>query len=269
MQPTDSRQIFVDPSKVRKADQLAEYERILKDNICPFCLDHREEYTQGTRLYDGDHWWLFQNNWPYKNTRRHIMAGSREHNVYLEDLDQLAGNELFVVLQKLELEDGYSLAALEARFGFVMWTGASVAHFHMHLLIPEVTEVGDSLVVEYSFGRKLFDGEHWSVYLNARPHEYAREHFLIASTASAKFLNDLEVDAGSELFAHMSRLESEYDFTHGGFHSRLGNRLQAGDGKDRIVVELVAPQDDLHESDTKKLRFVVSENPEVDFKIST
>ena len=268
MSPTDSRLIFVDPSKVRKPDQLVEYERIFRDGVCPFCLDQREKYTQGTRLYDGEHLWMFENNWPYKNTRRHIMTVAREHAVYMEDLPDGFGNEWLKQLQSIERTDAYGLAAIEARFGFVMWTGASVAHFHTHLLIPKDSSK-DTLEDGHTLGVKLWAGESWAVHENLEPHDLARVHLLVVTKEDTGKLNDLPDGAGDELIEHFQRIETEYEFTHGGFHCRIKNKDHKGPESTKLVFDILAPEDSVYDDDKKKIRMKISNNPEVDFKIST
>ena len=264
---TDSRLVYVDPSKVRSEDQLAEYERIFRDGVDPFSIEHRAEYTQGTRLYDGEYFWLFQNNWPYKNTRRHIMAVTRQHQVYMEDIPRGAGNELFQQYAELEKSDGYSLATICARFGFVMWTGASVAHFHTHLLIPEDGE--DTYVESHELGELVINNSNWTAYKSANPHEHAREHFILVSNTEASYIHELEDDAGDELFQIMKELEGEYEFTHGGFAMRVGDRKQEGETQGRLICEFLTPKDTVYDDPSKKIRMTVSEDPAVDFKIST
>lgn len=268
-EPVDARHVYVDPSKVRSEDQLQEYERIFDAGVCPFCLEYREEYTQGTRLHDGPHWWLFQNNWPYKNTRRHIMAVLREHGIYMEDVPSGSGDELFAQLAKIEKEDGYTLAAIEARYGFVILTGASVAHLHLHLLIPDVKDKPDTYIESYTFGKKVWGDEHWQVYENAQPDPLARVHMLVVSKKPAMYMRDLEKDSGEYLFANLRKIEEVYEFTHGGIHARLGARLQKGDAVGHVVFEVIAPRDEVADDPNKKLRKIVSQRPLVEFKIST
>lgn len=266
--PSDAREVLVDLAKTRSPEQLEEYERIQEAGICPFCPEHRSEYAEGVEVSTGEDWWLFENNWPYKNTRRHVMAVTQQHGTYLEDFDPSIGSDLFSQLRELEASDGYTLASLNARFGFVLWTGASVAHLHAHLMVPEDPS-GDTFVEEYSFGELIASGDYWDVFSAADADPLAREHLLIATKEKATYLRDVPADADEELFSLMQAVEEQFEFTHGGLHARFGDRAQRGDAIGRIVIEMIAPLDEIANDPERKLRKRISEEPPVQFKIST
>lgn len=267
----DSHKIYVDLSKTRDQKQLAEYEVIEQNQICPFCVEHRDRYTQGKRLYDGEFWWIFENNWPYENTAKHIMLVYKKHAVYLEDIDSRAGGELHLQLKEIEKDNNnISLAALVGRFGFVYWTGASVNHLHFHLLFPMINSSSvDDFTPEYRVGELLHSDNSWDIYKDAHSEENSKYSFLIISQSPAVNFSDLTTASVISLISSMQWLEDEFNLTHGGFSMRVGKTNQQGIFSNKIVMQFVVPTQVVTESSEHKLKLRISGHPKVDFKVST
>lgn len=90
-------------------------------------------------LQRGTHWLVTENQWPYKESRRHFLIIARRHAERLSDLPAEAGAELLSLCQALEQEHDIS-GGLCIRFGNPEVTGATVKHLHCHLLEPERDE---------------------------------------------------------------------------------------------------------------------------------
>lgn len=116
-----------------------EYQGILKkiegeNERCPLCT---LQYHKRPILREENGWFLTENTWPYPNTKHHFLIISRAHR---ETLMGLAPEDMVTILclarwvQKTYILEG---GALAFRFGDTFLTGATIAHLHFQLIVPE------------------------------------------------------------------------------------------------------------------------------------
>lgn len=127
----------VNLDNARLEEQRHVMEGIVEDDVCPFCPDHLEKYHKQPALRHGEHWILTPNQWPYENTRVHLLAISAYHAENLSDLREGSLDELQEHLQWAEFTYKVSAGGLAMRFGDVMKNGATVNHLHGHFIVPE------------------------------------------------------------------------------------------------------------------------------------
>lgn len=117
-----------------------EYKRVIEEiaavGKCPFCPDNFR-YHKRPVLKRQSGWFITKNNWPYANTRNHLVIISVDHK---ESLDELSSGDLKAVksladwaAEKFRIKGG----ALVLRFGDTKYTGATVCHLHFHLIVPK------------------------------------------------------------------------------------------------------------------------------------
>ena len=127
----------VNLDNARLDEQRRVMENIVSDDVCPFCPEHLEKYHKQPILRSGEHWVLTPNQWPYENTRVHLLAIAAYHAESLNDLKKGSMDELQEHFQWAEFTYKVAAGGLAMRFGDVMENGATVNHLHAHFIVPE------------------------------------------------------------------------------------------------------------------------------------
>lgn len=130
----------------RSPEQRSTYERILEDNICPFCVENLQKYNSQPILQENDSWLLISNQWPYEHTITHLLAISRLHTEHLADLPPGAGEDLFLLMKWAETTYQIAAGGLAMRFGDISDNGATVRHLHCHMIVPDPSRDPDQKV---------------------------------------------------------------------------------------------------------------------------
>lgn len=109
---------------------------IHKEKVCPLCPTTMRWHTKPIlKRYRG--WLITENFNPYKNIERHLLVIGAKHKERLEKLDAQDWSAITHLLtwavQKFSIKGG----GIAMRFGDTHWTGATVSHLHMHLIVPK------------------------------------------------------------------------------------------------------------------------------------
>jgi diadenosine tetraphosphate (Ap4A) HIT family hydrolase len=136
---------FLNLEHARYDDQRVVMERIIATGKCPFCPDMIDTELVQMRpvLKRGQYWHVRENNWPYKNTRVHLLVVLNEHGERLADLTLSAWGELLEILQWAEKEYNITGGGFGMRFGDIGVNHASVAHLHVHIMTAAITDKED------------------------------------------------------------------------------------------------------------------------------
>ena len=117
--------------------------QIEKEEICPFCIDNLARFHKKKILKLTLHWLVTKNQWPYQNTRVHLLAIYREHAENISEISPEAGKELFEIIRWAEEEYKITSGALAMRFGDISGNGATVSHIHAQILSAKITNRSD------------------------------------------------------------------------------------------------------------------------------
>jgi ATP adenylyltransferase len=134
---------FVNLDNARLSEQKEVMETILARGECPFCPENLTKYHQRPILKEGSHWVLTENQWPYENTRVHLLLIHREHAEKLIDVSPEAWMDLGGLVTWAEQHYGILSGGLGMRFGDPSGNGGSVRHLHTQLLTARVTDKND------------------------------------------------------------------------------------------------------------------------------
>ncbi len=137
------RPAFVILDHSRIDEQRAVMDAIRRKGVCPFCQEHFRKYHREPILQESTHWMLTRNQWPYDNTRIHLLLIAKEHVETLADLGHGAGEELFQLCAWAAREFGITSGALGMRFGDPHFNRGTVRHLHAQLLCVNVTDEAD------------------------------------------------------------------------------------------------------------------------------
>ena len=134
---------FVHLPHARGMEQKEVMERIAGEGVCPFCLENLARFHAPPTIKEGIYWVLTPNQWPYENTRLHLLAIYKQHAETLADLAPEAGQELFELAQWVEKKYDLQAGALGLRFGNPAESGGSIHHLHVQLLTADITYQDD------------------------------------------------------------------------------------------------------------------------------
>ena len=87
----------------------------------------------------------------------------------------------------------------------------------------------------------LKESKYWLVTKNQWPYKHTKHHFLLIYRQHITKLEELETEAGSELFSLVQGLEKEYQFEGGGFAMRFGDTDFSAGTVNHLHVQLVIP----------------------------
>jgi ATP adenylyltransferase len=128
---------LVDLDNARYDDQRQVMETIIDEGLCPFCFVNLEKYHKKPILKKGKYWFLTENQWPYENTRVHLLAIMWDHYEKLSEVPPEAGKELFELLQWADKEYQVEGGGFAMRFGDTNYSAGTVAHLHVQFVVPD------------------------------------------------------------------------------------------------------------------------------------
>ncbi len=137
----------------RLPEQREAMERILARGHCPFCPENLTLEHKKPILHTGDFWVVTENQWPYKNTKLHLILILRHHATTIADIPIPAFAELGEHLRWIENEYGVSGGAFCARFGDTNSSKATVSHVHVQFIVPN-RNASDFESVIFYIGKK-------------------------------------------------------------------------------------------------------------------
>ena len=120
----------------RSDDQRRRMEQLEAENVCVLCEPHDS-------LLTGEHWYVFENDFPYEGTTAHYLIVPHDHVASFDELPDEAGAELWALKRQLKDRlDPLATATVE-RSGDMRYNGGSIAHLHIHFVAldeaPEAT----------------------------------------------------------------------------------------------------------------------------------
>jgi ATP adenylyltransferase len=128
---------FVDIDNARVEEQKKVMRQIIADGLCPFCQENFVKYHKLPILKQGKYWLLTQNQWPYEDTKVHLLAILLEHAEHLSEVPAEAGQELLEMMQWAEKEYAVPGGGFSMRFGDTNYSAGTVAHLHVQFIMPD------------------------------------------------------------------------------------------------------------------------------------
>lgn len=125
----------VNLAHAREKHQRETMEKIIEDDVCPFCRENLERYHTKPILAEDAHWVLTTNFAPYKGSRYHFLIISKQHCIGFWELTPPAQLAFFTMLNTARERVGATGGSLIMRWGDTDQTGASVSHLHAQLVI--------------------------------------------------------------------------------------------------------------------------------------
>jgi ATP adenylyltransferase len=125
-------------ANARHEEQVQRMQALMNDNVCFFCPAGLAMFpSEEAPLAEAAHWLALKNDYPYRGARFHALLVPRAHVRDLADLESDALVELKSVLREVKRLAAADAYGLGARNGPCESTGGTIAHLHLHFLVPE------------------------------------------------------------------------------------------------------------------------------------
>ena len=143
---------FVDVRNTKgKSDYRRTIQEIIDAGVCPFCPEHFSWHKNPTLQNEGD-WLVTASTWPYENAKLHFLIICKSHKENFSELSIQDFGSLMKLVSWASDSYGIEGGGLILRFGSTKYTGATVAHLHFHLIVPEIDGDGNAMPVWFPIG---------------------------------------------------------------------------------------------------------------------
>jgi diadenosine tetraphosphate (Ap4A) HIT family hydrolase len=121
-----------------RGDEQTGYMRELEAaGICVFCPEHLEADPDQVVTHRTAHWTITPNKFPYASTTLHLMLVPHEHVADLLDLTEAAQRDFWTALGWIRKTYGLTYYGLGARNGDPRFTGGTITHVHVHVIVGD------------------------------------------------------------------------------------------------------------------------------------
>jgi diadenosine tetraphosphate (Ap4A) HIT family hydrolase len=124
------------PANARTPEQVARMADLEARGVCLFCADAGSEAGGGQVVTETAHWRALHNDFPYAGAAEHLLLVPRAHVTDVLDLDDDARADLWTILRSVR-GDTRGPYGLGMRNGPCEGTGGTIAHAHLHVLVPD------------------------------------------------------------------------------------------------------------------------------------
>jgi ATP adenylyltransferase len=121
----------------RGDQQTAYMRRLAADGICIFCPEHLVADPEQEIIHRTECWIVTPNKFPYTGTKLHLMLVPDEHVTDLLDLSPAAQQDFWTALGWIRERYGLTYYGLGARNGDCRYTGGTIAHVHVHVIVGD------------------------------------------------------------------------------------------------------------------------------------
>ena len=121
----------------RTEDQLLRMRQLESRGVCLFCPEGLASHSGLAPVWRSESWTVAPNDFPYKGTSLHLLLIPDEHVTDLVDLSTEARAGLFEALAFARAEYDLQHYGLGVRNGRCEFTGGTIRHLHMHVLVGD------------------------------------------------------------------------------------------------------------------------------------
>lgn len=124
----------------RNDDQRQQMVDLESRGVCLFCPNGLAADTDQRIALSTDHWNVTENEFPYSGTRLHLLLVPKMHVSDLLHLDERARADMWTALDSIRRHFSLTFYGLGARNGDPRYTGGTIAHVHMHVIVGDVDD---------------------------------------------------------------------------------------------------------------------------------
>ena len=137
---SEEKKSFVNLKHARTQEQVDVMTQIEKDGVCPFCMEHFLKYHPKPLLDENDYWVVTENMSPYEGTAHHFLFVCKRHFTMPAEMKDEEKKSLFDLINLMIEKNSIVGGSILIRFGDMDYNGASVDHFHVHLIVGEAND---------------------------------------------------------------------------------------------------------------------------------
>lgn len=115
--------------------------------LCIFCPEHLRTDPAQRIAYENEHWMVTPNQYPYLGTEYHFLIVPKKHVTDVLDLSPVAFAEIHDALGWIRETHNLTYWSFGSRNGDFRYTGATIAHVHVHVLVGDPDKHDESPVV--------------------------------------------------------------------------------------------------------------------------
>jgi ATP adenylyltransferase len=134
----------------RHSDQRDKIVRLEETAMCMFCPEHWNQPDGAVVYWENETWALASNDFPYSGTELHLLLLPREHATMLTELSPASRLGFFEALDYVQEAYGLSYYGLASRNGDMRYSGATIAHLHVHIVVGAPDNPGPAVAVYLS-----------------------------------------------------------------------------------------------------------------------
>jgi ATP adenylyltransferase len=123
----------------RTEQQRDEMIRLEAAGICILCPEHLARDRDQPILHRTPQWTVTPNKFPYAGTALHLLLVPDEHVPDLLDLSAPAQADFWAALGWVREHHGLTYYGLGSRNGDCRYTGGTIYHVHVHVIVGDVT----------------------------------------------------------------------------------------------------------------------------------
>ncbi len=131
---------FVNLKHARTEEQVKVMTQIQKDGVCPFCLEHFLKYHPKPIIDQNGFWLVTENMSPYEGSVHHFLFVCKRHFTMPNEMTSAERIALFDLVGLMIEKNKILGGSILIRFGDTRFTGASVDHFHAHLVVGDTND---------------------------------------------------------------------------------------------------------------------------------
>jgi len=139
---TEEKKIFVNLKHARTKEQVDVMTQIQKDGVCPFCMEHFLKYHSKPIIDENENWVVTENMSPYEGSVHHFLFVCKRHFTLPTEMNDSEKKDLFDLVSVMVLKHNIIGGTILLRFGDIRYTGATVDHFHAHLVVGDTCDEG-------------------------------------------------------------------------------------------------------------------------------
>lgn len=135
---------WLDMGNIRADQQSKDMQEILALGICPFCGENFPRWHRKPILWQGLHWFVTENNYPWPWTKPvfvddpdgekiHLMGVLKIHAEHVDQTPNGAYEEIGTILRWAKDRFDIDGGGFFMRFGEPVWTGGTIRHIHFHI----------------------------------------------------------------------------------------------------------------------------------------
>lgn len=126
----------------RNDEQLAEMIRLERQSKCLFCSDELGADPVNRVLARTDSWIITENRYPYQGAKLHLLLVPVQHVTDIVDLPEDALMDFWAALKWIKASFRLDFYGLGIRCGDCRFTGGTIRHVHVHVVVGDVADPG-------------------------------------------------------------------------------------------------------------------------------